>query len=688
MSLARQTLAAPLALSALALAYAPLDAAEPGDATMLEDISVTATRVKQDLSKVPAAVSVVQQEEIQYAQQQIGIDESLIKVPGVFMQNRYNFAQDLRISIRGFGARSAFGIRGIKVLVDGIPESLPDGQANVDSIDIGSIGRMQVIRGPVSSLYGNASGGAILIDTEDPPESPFISLRPTLGGDGFNKNQLKFGGKQGRFDYLVNLSDLNYDGYREQSATELTSLNSKFGFDLDGGARFSSTINYTDSPQADDPGGLPAAQAASDPTSAWVRNLQLDSGEELKQTRVGLVYDTPVGSNGQLRLRNYYTWRDLTNRLPIGATGESVVLDRFAVGGGAQYTHSAPIGKHTNRLTVGLDLDRQDDDRSRYNLAGPVLGTQTQDQKETVNSSGLYAQDEYSISQQVELTVGGRYDHLDFKVKDHFLSDGDNSGDRTFRKFSPSVGLRYSPKPGLNLYTNVSRSFETPTAVELRNPSGGGFNQQLDPQIATNYEVGVKGVLSGKARYDVALFTMDVSNELVPYDISGTTYYQNAGESTRNGLEAQLVLEPVKYLTTTFAYTYSDFQFDKFVDDSSNDFSGKTIPGIPRNLLSADLTYTHPNGIYGQLTALHVGEVYANNANTATNDPYTVTDFRLGYTRFFGPWEFSPFIGVNNLFDQQYNGNVRINAFGGRYYEPAPDRNVYGGFTIRYDFGA
>ncbi|MEJ2592928.1 MAG: TonB-dependent receptor [Candidatus Thiodiazotropha sp.] len=687
MSPARQTLAVPFALAATALACSPLQAADNGDTTQLGDITVTATRVEKDLSKVPAAVSVVDQEQVQYAQQQIGIDESLITVPGVFMQNRYNFAQDLRVSIRGFGARSAFGIRGIKVLVDGIPESLPDGQANVDSIDIGSIGRIQVIRGPVSSLYGNASGGAILIDTEDPPETPFISLRPTVGGYGFQKHQLKFGGTQGRFDYLVNLSDLNYDGYREQSATELTDLNSKFGYNFDGGARFSTVINYTDSPQADDPGGLPAAQAASDPTSAWSRNLLLDSGEELKQTRVGLLYDTPIGSDGQLRLRNYYTWRDLTNRLPIGATGESVVLDRFAYGGGAQYTHSAPLGNHANRLTVGLDLDRQDDDRSRYNLNGPNLGTQTQKQNETVDSTGLYAQDEYSISDQVEVTAGGRYDHLKFKVKDQFLSDGDDSGDRTFRKFSPSLGVRYTPVPAVNLYANVSRSFETPTAVELRNPSGGGFNQQLDPQIATNYEIGVKGALGGKARYDVSLFTMDVSNELVPYDIAGTTYYQNAGKSTRNGLETQLVLQPVKYLTATFAYTYSDFQFDKFVDDNGNDYSGKTIPGIPRNQLSAAFTYTHPNGIYTQLTALHVGEVYANNANTATNDAYTVTDLHLGYTKFFGAWEFSPFIGVNNLFDQQYNGNVRINAFGGRYYEPAPDRNVYGGFTLRYDFG-
>jgi iron complex outermembrane receptor protein len=685
MSIVRQTPALPLLLIA-SFPSGVVIADETGRATALDDISVTATRVEKPLESVPAAVGIVQQEEIQFAEPQLGLDESLTRVPGIFMQNRYNFAQDLRISIRGFGARSAFGIRGIKVLVDGIPETLPDGQANVDSIDIGSIGNMQVIRGPVSSLYGNASGGALLIETEEAPEIPFVSLRPSFGADGFQKHQLKFGGKAERFDYLVNLSDLSYDGYREQSATELSSLNSKFGFAL-GDGRLTTVLNYTDSPQADDPGGLTQTLADEEPTSAWSRNLSLDSGEELEQTRLGFVYERPMGDSGELRLRNYYVWRDLANRLPIGATGEGVLLDRFAVGGGAQYTHGAPLGGHANRLTVGIDIDRQADERKRYLLAGDSLGEKTQDQDEAVDGIGLYVQNEYSLSERMELTLGGRYDRLDFDVEDNFLGNGDDSGDRSFRKFSPSLGLRFTPRPGLNLYANISRSFETPTAVELRDPDGAGFNQQLDPQVATSFEIGMKGRLGKRARYELAIFTMDVTDELVPYEIDGASYYENAGESRRNGLEAQLVFEPIEHLITTLAYTYSDFKFDKFIDDNGNDFSGNDIPGVPENLLSADFTYTHPNGVYGQFTTLYVDEIYADNANTATNDAYTVSDLRLGYTRFFGPWELSPFVGVNNLFDKQYNGNVRINAFGGRYFEPAPDRDVYAGLTLRYDFG-
>ncbi|MBV2123182.1 MAG: TonB-dependent receptor [Candidatus Thiodiazotropha sp. (ex Ctena orbiculata)] len=684
--LSRQTLSFVVA-SAIASLSTYSVAEEAAQTTTLDDISVTATRVEKPLETVPATVGIVQQQTIQFAEPQLGLDESLTQIPGIFMQNRYNFAQDLRVSIRGFGARSAFGIRGIKVIVDGIPETLPDGQANVDSIDIGSIGNMQVIRGPVSALYGNASGGAILIESEQPPETPFISVRPTFGADGFQKHQIKLGGQSDSFDYLVNLSDMSYDGYRDQSTTEQSALNSKFGFDLDGGGRFNTVINYTDSPQADDPGGLTEQLVEDDPTAAWTRNKSLDSGEELEQTRVGFVFENPLGEQGELRVRNYYVWRDLANRLPIGATGHGIVLDRFAYGGGVQYTHKAPINNHGNRFTIGIDLDRQEDDRKRYLLAGENLGTKIQDQDEQVDNIGFYLQNEYSINETMELTLGGRYDRLDFEVEDDFLSNGDDSGDRSFSKFSPTLGFRYTPRQDVNLYANLSRSFESPTAVELRDPDGAGFNQELEPQIATGYEIGVKGALDNRIRYDLALFTMDVTDELVPLEIDDITYYENAGESRRNGLEAQVVFELFDYLITTLAYTYSDFEFDKFIDDNGNDFSGNVIPGVPENLFSADFSYTHPNGIYSQLTALYVDEIYANNANTVTNDAYALADLRIGYTRFFGPWELSPFIGVNNLFDKQYNGNVRINAFGGRYFEPAPDRNIYAGLTLRYDFG-
>ncbi|MCU7945353.1 MAG: TonB-dependent receptor [Candidatus Thiodiazotropha sp. (ex Cardiolucina cf. quadrata)] len=654
--------------------------------TPLDDINVTATRIEKKADEIPASVGVIEKRDIQFAAQQTGLDESLVKMPGIFMQNRYNFAQDLRISIRGFGARSSFGIRGIKVLVDGIPESTPDGQSNVDSIDIGSSGRMQVIRGPVSSLYGNASGGAIIIESEKPPETPFISIRPSYGGNGFQKHQVKFGGKQEKLDYLVNISDLDYDGYRDHSHTKSTLLNSKFGFAIDDSSKLTAILNVTDSPIADDAGGLTVEEVSEDPSQARDKNVTVDSGEALEQERFGLIYEKTLSNSDKLTLRNYYIWRDLDIRIPAGRFGEGINLQRFAAGGGVQYTRKHILADLDNRITAGIDLDNQDDERQRFNLDGLGVGDQTQDQDEEVSSLGVYIQDELRLSDKAELTFGGRYDRVKFDVTDNFLSDGDDSGDRTFDEFSPSVALRYSPIASLNYYANISRSFETPTARELGNPDGGGFNQELKPQTATNYEIGVKGNFSETSQYEVALFHINVDDELVPFEVDGETFYENAGESRRQGLELSLSMQPFDGLNASLAYTYSNFEFREFIDDDNNDFSGKTIPGVPENLLHVDISYMHTSGLYGQFDILYADTIFANNDNSVESEAYTVANLKLGISHFIGNWELAPFLGVNNIFDEEYNSNIRINAFGSRYYEPAPDRNLYAGIELRYDF--
>lgn len=660
------------------------------EATDLEEVSVTATRVDKSVGDIPAAVGVVDEEGIQFGRQQLGLDESLVKMPGIFMQNRYNFSQDLRISIRGFGARSSFGIRGIKILVDGIPETLPDGQGNVDSIDLGSSQRIEVIRGPVSSLYGNASGGAILVHSEDAPETPFISLRPLFGEHGLQKHQIKFGGRSGNFGTLVNLSDLDYDGYRDHSKTEARQINSKFSYDFSNDSGLTMVLNHTDSPTADDPGGLTAAQVDADPEQARQRNVDFDAGEEVKQTRLGFVYNSQIGEAGALMLRNYYVWRDFQNKLPFTGGG-SVAFDRFFVGGGIQYTHTGKIGGLANRFSIGLDLDLQNDDRRRFDNNQGVLGNLALDQNEEVESIGVFLQDEIALGKHLELTLGGRFDRIKFDVKDDFLADGDDSGKRTLEEFSPSLGLRYSITDNTSLYANISTSFETPTTTEFANPAGGGFNPDLDPQQATNYEIGVKGSIGRRSRYELALFRIDVDDELVAFELPtqpGRDFFNNAGESKRKGFELLFASEPVDGLTASIAYTYSDFTFEKFIDVNGNDFGGKTIPGIPDHLVHADLSYTHRTGLFASLDVLYSDKVFANNANSAASDSYLVSNLRLGYTRFFDNWELSPFIGVNNIADERYNGNVRINAFGQRFFEPAPERNIYGGLTLRYDFGA
>ncbi len=659
----------------------------PKEPTKLEPVIVTSTRIEQPLIKVPAAIGIVEKEDIQLGQQTVGLEESLEKIPGLLFQNRFNFAQDLRISIRGFGARAGFGIRGIKILLDGIPETLPDGQGNLDSIDLGSAERIEVIRGPVSSLYGNASGGVISVFTESGPEQPFLESRVSLGEFGFQQYRLKSGGEWGVMNYLVNLTRLELDGWREHSGTENILFNSKFQFTLNETSNLTALVNFVDT-TSDSPGGLTQAQVDSDRRQASSRNLQFDAGEEVNQERVGMVYRNQFTQNHELTATTYYTSRSLDSNLPF-QSGGAVDLERFVVGGGVKYIYSRQIFGKQNRLVVGIDLEHQNDDRQRFNNDNGKRGSLTFDQTEKVSTVGPFIQNEFSFLENLTLTLGGRYDRVQFEVEDHFLSDGDNSGDRTLDKFSPRIGLLYSHSPSFNLYGNISTTFETPTTTEFANPSGaGGFNPDLEPMTAVNYEVGVKGGFKGKLHYELAVFTVRAKDELIPFqlpDFPGRTFYQNAGKSTRNGMELGLRAELLKGLTLTGAYTYSDFFFEEF-RTADGVFDDNQIPGIPRNQIYGEIAYFHPSGLYGVWNVLFVDEVFVDNANTVKSDAYTLSDLRLGYMKHSGNWEFSPFIGLNNLFDEEYNANVIVNAGGGRFFEPAPGFNVYGGIHLGYSF--
>lgn len=656
---------------------------ETASAHALDEIVVVATRMQSAVRDVPRSISVVEQERIQNATQQLALDEALSVVPGLYMQNRYNFSQDLRISLRGFGGRSGFGIRGIRVYVDGIPETLPDGQAQVDSIDLGSTKSIEVLRGPASSLYGNASGGVISVETELGEMRPFIEAGLAGGELGFERYNIKTGGSSQSIDYLFNVSRQEIDGYRDHSFSRGTLINGRLGFNLTGDDRLTIAVNHTDQPESEDAGGINLAELAADIRAARDLNVLFNAGEALSQQRVGLVYerDRP---HGELLLRNYYVWRDFSNELPF-VDGGAVDLQRFFFGVGAQYTPRSMLPDGLE-LTVGVDLDRQDDDRLRFDNNQGVRGDMTFDQQERVDSTGLYVQGRYELSDDLSMSAGLRYDEVTFDIGDNFLTDGDDSGEIDFEEISPSVGLNFAFGEHI-LFGSFSRSFETPTTTELANPdSGGGFNQSLDAQVADNYEVGIKGERNG-AYYELAVFHIDLTDELVPFELPtmpGRTFYSNAGKSERNGVETALSWQHERGFGADLSYTYSDFTFEDFVDESGNDIAGATLPGLPKHFGYAGVSYAGANGLLARLESVYSGKLYADNANATEVDSYVVTNFRASREFESGNWLVRPYIGVNNIFNERYFSNIRINAFGGRFFEPAPERNFYAGVVVRF----
>ncbi len=654
------------------------------EGSVLDEIVVSATRRESSVRDIPRSISIVDKERIQNATQQLGLDEALAAVPGLYIQNRYNFSGDLRVAMRGFGARSSFGIRGIRVYVDGIPETLPDGQSGVDSIDLGSAQRIEVLRGPSSSLYGNASGGVISVTSELGDTDPYIEGRLAAGEFGFAQYGVKSAGKLNGANYLFNLSRTELDGYRDHAEFRGTQFNGRLGIPMGERDRLLVALNLADQPVAQDPGGINAAQVAQDPSSARAQNVQFDGGETVEQQRLGFVYERERES-GTLTLRNHYVWRDFANKLPFSGGG-AVDLERFFYGFGAQFSLGEQLPDNVG-LSFGVDYDRQDDDRRRFNNNDGVLGAMTFDQNEQVDSTGIYIQGEYRPNDLWTLSAGLRYDEISYDVSDRFLANGDDSGSLDFDQVSPSLGVNYRLGEGV-LFASYSSSFETATTTELANPNAsGGFNASLDPQLADNFEVGFKNSV-GNVYYEVALFSIDLEDELIPFELAafpGRTFYSNAGSSSRDGIETALNWSNGDGLSVDASFTWSDFEFDSFVDDNMNDFSGNQLPGLPKQFGYVGLSYAGLNGYSGTIEAVYSGNLYGNNANSVEVSSYTVMNLRIGREFDKGDWTLRPYVGINNLLDEEYNNNIRINPFGGRFFEPAPSRNFYAGVVVRFN---
>jgi iron complex outermembrane receptor protein len=428
-----------------------------------------------------------------------------------------------------------------------------------------------------------------------------------------------------------------------------------------------------------------------DRQQAAPNNLRFDAGESVDQQQLGLVYRKRFGDRHEIEIANHYVWRQFDGHLPIpripdGNRGR-IELDRFVAGGGLRYVYADRFFERENRLLLGFEIDAQRDVRKRFDNDFGSRGALRLDQDENVTSFGVYAQDELRLLEDLELTLGIRYDRVDFDVDDGFLDDGNDGGSLHFDEFRPRAGLLWSPLPAVHAFANVATSFETPTTTELSEPSvSGGFNSDLDAQTAVSYEVGVKGLLRSRLRYEVVGFHIDVDDELVPFEVDGSDFFENAGRSNRSGLELAADFQVCEGLTASLAYTFSHFEFDRF-RTSDGSFDGNDIPGVPRNQVWGEIAYTHPLGFYGSWEVFFADGIYADNPNAVKSDSYVVSNLRAGFTGRFGGWEIGPFIGLDNLFDEKYDDNIRLNATTGRTFEPAPGLSVYGGVSLGYHFG-
>ena len=680
-----------LALTALLPFSAPAHAqTEPPDTVELDPIVVSVLRSPVLLDRLPFSASVTAGRDLVEGNAGFSIEEALHALPGVRVQNRYNPAVGERISIRGFGARSQFGVRGIKILVDGIPATLPDGQTTLDHLDIGSLGRVEALRGPAAAIYGNGAGGVLLFRSAAPYAGTYRQEATVVSGsDGLLRIQTTGSGTAGSVGFRASVARSHFDGFRNNvsesgedpySQADRTTINAGITSAV-GGGTLAIQLSGLDL-DALNAGSLPASLFDEGSNQAWGFNVARRTHKKVRQGQAGVSWRGGAGGL-QGDFAAYGVRRELDNPIPTSV----IDLDRSGGGFRAALARVWNTAGSTGRLDFGVEGEVQSDDRENFANQGGEAGDRTLDQQERVRAAALFGQLRLPLSGRVDVMGALRFDHFNFSTDDRFVATGnpDDSGSRTMSGLNPSLGVHID-LGGHGLFASVARSFETPTTTELANQPdrAGGFNPALDPQRGWTVEGGIRGTLGEASTYDLAAFTSNLSDQLVPFEVPsapGRRFYRNSGRSRVRGFEAsaRTVLSPL--LTARLAYGYVDARFTEF-SVGGDSYDDNRIPGISPHRVEAGLRAGR-GPWFGEVRLEKRGEVPVNDANDASADGYSLVELRAGASGIrAGRLRLSPFVAVTNLTNTRYASSVVVNAFGGRYFEPGPDRGGYVGLSV------
>ncbi|MEO5814132.1 MAG: TonB-dependent receptor [Gemmatimonadaceae bacterium] len=668
-----------------ALIITPALHAQDSTRAQLPLVRVTATREgPRTPLELPYAITVTRPDSLA-ALRRAGVDELLFAIPGVALSNRQNPAQDPRVSIRGFGARSAFGVRGVRVLQDGVPVTLPDGQTPVDVLDIEGAERIEVVRGSASSLYGNAAGGVIDIRSTR-PSSVFAPYARIVGG-GSTPTITATGaaGTAGPVGITSSITRIVGRGYREYSDQRATKGAVRMLFSP-GDATASPLIlsaRITDVTRAESPGALTRAQFEADPHQADPLAVRKGASKTVRQGDLSLVATHALGANANLDASAFGSARTLANPL----TQAIVDVKRASGGASARVSGHGLVGDHDVRLSAGADAQWLNDDRQEYdNCIGAVCaggaterGALRKNQRELVSSVGPFVRGEIALASRLLASAGVRSDAVQFRLRDRLISaiNPDDSGDRTMHAVSPAVGVVWRSTPLSSVYANVSSSFETPTTTELGNKADGsaGINPELNPQRTLTVEVGTKGLVAGTGiHWDVAAFEARARDELVPFDIpngNGRRFFRNAGRTVRRGGEVGLDLESGPF-SMRAAYDYSHFRYVSYVVGTTS-FGGKRIPGVPEHALMTSASWRAGETLLSA-TADLAGAVDVDDGNTAKAPGRAVFGLAVTQDVRAGGVKLAPMVALQNVGGVRSVGSVSVNATGGKFYEPAPGR--------------
>jgi iron complex outermembrane receptor protein len=666
---------------------------------VLDPVVVTATRNAERSFDVPASVDAIDARQIRDGQPMIDLTETLPRIPGIVARNRQNYAQDLQISSRGFGARATFGVRGLRLFQDDIPQTMPDGQGQTGSFQLLSTERIEVLRGPFATQYGNAAGGVIAVFTERGSARP--ELTGVLSGGSFDQWNVggKLTGTQGPVGYVLAANRFETDGYRDHSAAERTLGVAKLAMKLGNATDVTVLGTLQDQPDSQDPLGLTPDQWAENPRQADPVATLFDTRKSVEQQQVGATLVHRFDGSTELRATGYGGKRKVLQHLAFtGAapmsSGGVVDLDRDYAGGSVKLSHAGTVAGAPFTLLVGADYERQEERRRGFVNDFGEPGDLRRDEDDTVWSADAYAQLELQPMPKLALRFGVRYSEVHFRVEDNYVTAAspDDSGSVKHDHVNPVFGVTFHVNPALNVYAAYGRGFETPTFAELAYRTGGtGVNFALEPSTSDAYEIGLKFRTSNQ-RLNVAVFAIDTDDEIiVDTAIGGRTTFKNAGKTRRRGVELGYDVRFGEGLSAHVALAYLDAEFARDVTTGSPPVTipaGNTLPGVPERTAYAELSYAPPQlpGFRAVAEAIYVSSVFANDRNTVRAPSYAVMNVWLGQEWRQRDLRLSAFARANNVFDRKYVGSVIVNEGNGRFFESAPAFNWLAGLNATYAF--
>jgi len=690
---------------------------QPVSQPATQSVVVTATRTEARPFDVPASIDRIDGDTARDDRAQVNISESLGAVPGLIARDRENYAQDVQISMRGFGARASFGLRGIRVYVDGIPATFPDGQGQITNVDIGSIDRIEVLRGPSSALYGNSAGGVIQVFTQDGTPQTTVDAGVAFGSDGVQRENTKVSGRSGALGYVLSASHFQTDGYREHSAAQRDIQNAKLTFGSDELGKFTFIANSVTLPEAQDPLGLTRALYAANPRGVDPAAIAFNTRKSIDQSQFGLVWERTLDAENALRVMVYDGHRNTEQfqAITVGAQtsplapGGVIALGSDYYGTDARWTWRGRLVDSPFTLVAGVSADKLDQRRFGYqNFTGSgaaavtgVIGALRRDENDIASDIDPYLQATWDLSSAWSLSGGVRRTSVRISSTDHYIvpGNGDDSGGSHYDATLPVLGLLYAVNDQVHLYANAGRGVETPTLNELAyRPDGAtGLNFGLQPATSDNLEAGVKTMLPGFGELTAAVFNTSTHDEIVTYNnTGGRSTYQNVGATRRRGIELGWSQTWFDSLRAQVAWSTLDATYRNSFEScnlspcpvASQQLveAGNRMPGVARDSLYGALAWAPQQGWRGGFDVHALSKVYVNDINSDAAASYVVASANVGYAAIMGAWRLSGFVRSDNLFNRRYAGSVIVNEGNNRYFEPAPGRTWLGGVGATYTF--